>query len=260
MRRTLDEDGARLLTGLLRPRAGRAGLGEWVHRGRCAEVDPELWFPPRGASDQQAKAVCAGCEVRGQCLAYAMEADEEHGVWGGLNRAERVRLREAMKRDAAAAAPGAALPVLAMGLAVGGRGGGLLAGAPALAGPAPGELGVGGGQGGAVGVVAVLGDLGADVAQEVLGPVAAEPLADPVVGLPHRPGDAEVNAGRVVGHLRDALRGRVHSCSVTLLCGYTVTRYYASTRFMSGRRTGERPRHGIRLSRIYFHFFSLIRK
>lgn len=96
----LDAEGVRLLIEMLRPGRGRPGLGEWVRRGRCAEVDPELWFPPsHGFSDKAAKEVCAGCEVRAQCLAYAVEADEEFGVWGGLNRAERVRLRDRMQRD-----------------------------------------------------------------------------------------------------------------------------------------------------------------
>lgn len=40
--------------------------------------------------------------MRAECLAYAIEADEEFGVWGGLNRTERLRLRAAMRKDGAA--------------------------------------------------------------------------------------------------------------------------------------------------------------
>ena len=145
MREILDEGAARLLAGLIRP-AGGAGLGEWVHQARCAEVDPELWYPPKGHSGKEAKAVCARCEVRRQCLAYAIEADEEHGIWGGLNRAERVRLRADMQhRVGGQPGKGAALPALARGPGVPGGRGGVLAGAAALAGAAFGQLGVGGG-------------------------------------------------------------------------------------------------------------------
>jgi WhiB family redox-sensing transcriptional regulator len=93
----LNDDGARLLAEALRPSNG-AVLGKWIEEGRCAEVDPELWFPLKGHSDREAKAICGECEVRQQCLAYAIEADEEHGVWGGLNRAERIRLRGRMRK------------------------------------------------------------------------------------------------------------------------------------------------------------------
>jgi WhiB family redox-sensing transcriptional regulator len=98
MPKTLNDDGIRLLAEVLRPENG-AVLGKWIEKGRCAEVDPELWFPPKGYSDKEAKAICAECEIRERCLAYAIEADEEHGVWGGLNRAERIRLRR-MRREA----------------------------------------------------------------------------------------------------------------------------------------------------------------
>lgn len=98
----MDPEAARLLIELIRPAQGRPGLGDWVQQGRCGEIDPELWFPAGGHSDTAAKEVCAGCEVRAQCLAYAIEADEEFGVWGGLNRTERLRLRAAMREDGAA--------------------------------------------------------------------------------------------------------------------------------------------------------------
>jgi WhiB family redox-sensing transcriptional regulator len=104
MRKTLDDDGIRRLLETLQPANGLV-LGKWIEEGRCAEVDPELWFPPKGYSDAEAKAVCAECEVREKCLAYAIEADEEHGVWGGLNRAERIRVGR-MRREAEAGEPG----------------------------------------------------------------------------------------------------------------------------------------------------------
>lgn len=57
--------------------------------GRCAEVDPEIFFPDRGESGREAKLVCKGCEVRQECLEFAMRNREKFGVWGGLSENER---------------------------------------------------------------------------------------------------------------------------------------------------------------------------
>lgn len=37
----------------------------------------------------EAKALCAGCEIREDCLELALALRDEHGVWGGLTAAER---------------------------------------------------------------------------------------------------------------------------------------------------------------------------
>jgi WhiB family redox-sensing transcriptional regulator len=70
------------------------GLG-WQDRARCAGAGLELFFPD-GGDTRRAKAFCAGCPVWGECLSYGLE--EDHGVWGGLNRAERARLRRLQHR------------------------------------------------------------------------------------------------------------------------------------------------------------------
>jgi WhiB family transcriptional regulator, redox-sensing transcriptional regulator len=75
-----------------------SGLG-WQDRARCAGAGLELFFPD-GGDTRRAKAFCAGCQVWDQCLAYGL--DEDHGVWGGLNRAERARLRRLRQRLQAA--------------------------------------------------------------------------------------------------------------------------------------------------------------
>lgn len=74
-----------------------APLGEWTRQGLCTQADPEIFFPPKGNPGIRAKQICAGCPVRAECLAYAIEADEEFGIWGGLNRAERLKVREALQ-------------------------------------------------------------------------------------------------------------------------------------------------------------------
>jgi len=73
-----------------------------VELAACAGVDPELFFPERGASTNEAKAVCAGCVVRDACLEYAMDNNERWGIWGGLARRERIRLRKQQRLRGAA--------------------------------------------------------------------------------------------------------------------------------------------------------------
>jgi WhiB family redox-sensing transcriptional regulator len=65
----------------------------WQDQANCLGVDPDLFFPERGASTREAKEVCKGCEVRQQCLDYALANGEKFGIWGGLSERERRRLR-----------------------------------------------------------------------------------------------------------------------------------------------------------------------
>lgn len=66
---------------------------EWQADARCAEVDPEIFFPERGGSSKAARSVCNGCAVRMQCLEYALNNKEQFGIWGGTSERERRRLR-----------------------------------------------------------------------------------------------------------------------------------------------------------------------
>jgi WhiB family redox-sensing transcriptional regulator len=66
---------------------------EWQDRALCAETDPEAFFPEKGGSTREAKRICQGCEVRSQCLEYALAHDERFGIWGGLSERERRRLK-----------------------------------------------------------------------------------------------------------------------------------------------------------------------
>ena len=68
--------------------------GDWRQRAACLPVDPDLFFPvsAEGRSLEQvarAKAVCARCRVRRECLAFALGTGQAHGVWGGLSEQER---------------------------------------------------------------------------------------------------------------------------------------------------------------------------
>ena len=65
----------------------------WQERALCAETDPEAFFPEKGGSTREAKKICTGCEVKAECLEYALSNDERFGIWGGLSERERRRLR-----------------------------------------------------------------------------------------------------------------------------------------------------------------------
>ncbi len=65
--------------------------------GSCRGVDPDIFFPDRGESLSPAKAICAECIVRDECLEYALDNRERFGVWGGTSERERRRLRRSRR-------------------------------------------------------------------------------------------------------------------------------------------------------------------
>lgn len=71
-----------------------AGTADWRQLGLCAQVDPEAWFPGKGEAIQPAKRICARCDVKDPCLAWALDHHED-GVWGGTTTLERQRMRKA---------------------------------------------------------------------------------------------------------------------------------------------------------------------
>lgn len=64
----------------------------WQNDALCAEVDPELFFPEKGGSNRDGKKICNVCEVKEECLQYALQNDQEHGIWGGTSKNERKRM------------------------------------------------------------------------------------------------------------------------------------------------------------------------
>jgi WhiB family redox-sensing transcriptional regulator len=73
--------------------ASDGGPLEWQQRALCPQTDPEAFFPEKGGSTREAKRVCSGCEVRAECLEYALANDERFGIWGGYSERERRRLK-----------------------------------------------------------------------------------------------------------------------------------------------------------------------
>jgi WhiB family redox-sensing transcriptional regulator len=75
-------------------------------------MEPELFFPVSDSGKgleqaAEAKAVCAGCEVRRACLAFAIRTRERHGIWGGMTERERHPAGKAGRPERAAASGGA---------------------------------------------------------------------------------------------------------------------------------------------------------
>ena len=71
-------------------------LLSWQEQALCAQTDPEAFFPEKGGSTREAKRICVGCDVKGECLEYALGQDERFGIWGGLSERERRRLKRAV--------------------------------------------------------------------------------------------------------------------------------------------------------------------
>lgn len=78
----------------------------WQDRGRCRDLDPELFFPPvefesteqRHARESAAKAVCGSCPVQAECLEWALSNHERLGVWGGTTERERQMMTVTRRR------------------------------------------------------------------------------------------------------------------------------------------------------------------
>jgi WhiB family redox-sensing transcriptional regulator len=82
-------------------------VSDWRARSACLQTDPELFFPvgstgPAVRQVDQAKRVCGSCPVRRECLQWALDERQDHGVWGGLSEDERraLRRRSARHRNA----------------------------------------------------------------------------------------------------------------------------------------------------------------
>lgn len=69
----------------------------WQAKAACRGPQAVMFFPPshferkddKEARESEAKAICRSCSVRRPCLDYALRIREPHGIWGGLNEAER---------------------------------------------------------------------------------------------------------------------------------------------------------------------------
>ncbi|MFP5310323.1 MAG: WhiB family transcriptional regulator [Actinomycetes bacterium] len=76
---------------------------DWRSRSACRDEDPELFFPigttgPAVEQTDAAKRICMRCDVREECLEFALATNQDAGIWGGLNEDERRTLRRQRQR------------------------------------------------------------------------------------------------------------------------------------------------------------------
>lgn len=75
-----------------------AALLEELGTVPCRTSDPEAWWPDRkkfdGPAAQMAVDACCACPAMDACLAYAVAAGEQGGIWGGTLPDERRSLNE----------------------------------------------------------------------------------------------------------------------------------------------------------------------
>lgn len=93
-----------------------AAAETWRDHALCRDTDPELFFPVGTTghaltSIDHAKQVCHGCSVTRECLEFALDTNQDSGIWGGLSEEERrvirrQRVAEARAARAAASAAG----------------------------------------------------------------------------------------------------------------------------------------------------------
>lgn len=77
-------------------------VSDWRSLALCRDTDPTLFFPvgTTGAALDQiaaAKSVCVQCAARADCLEFALETNQDNGVWGGLSEEERRQIRRQRK-------------------------------------------------------------------------------------------------------------------------------------------------------------------
>lgn len=65
----------------------------WQADAECLSANPRLFYPARGEDTTPAKAICARCPVKAQCLDFAIENVEKFGIWGGTSEKERRVIR-----------------------------------------------------------------------------------------------------------------------------------------------------------------------
>lgn len=77
-------------------------IGFWLdvprfkESARCAETDPDAFFPERGVRIGKIRDVCNRCEALDECLTYALDREldgDTDGVWGGTSPEQRRRMR-----------------------------------------------------------------------------------------------------------------------------------------------------------------------
>jgi WhiB family redox-sensing transcriptional regulator len=70
----------------------------WRKTAICRDTDPDLFFPVGTTGYalvqiDKAKQVCGECPACEDCLQYALETNQDSGIWGGTSEEERRQIR-----------------------------------------------------------------------------------------------------------------------------------------------------------------------
>lgn len=65
----------------------------WMDHGACRDHHPELWFADNKNAVAIAKEICADCPSLNACLQWALETNEQYGIWGGTSRDDRQKIQ-----------------------------------------------------------------------------------------------------------------------------------------------------------------------
>lgn len=81
--------------------SGMSNPRNWITDGACFGSYDARFFPARGDSNKEAKAICFGkCSIREACLEHALTQPERFGIWGGTSERERQEIRRLRNEEA----------------------------------------------------------------------------------------------------------------------------------------------------------------
>ena len=69
----------------------------WLLDARCRVDESESFFVSRNGNKEPAKSICNKCISKEDCLEFALATNEPFGIWGGMTRAERIRIKNKQK-------------------------------------------------------------------------------------------------------------------------------------------------------------------
>lgn len=74
-------------------------MSSWIDDAACRNMPKDLFFPEPGENSVLARAICRSCSVQMQCLTFALQTGQTHGIWGGTSERERRRIKQ-LRRNA----------------------------------------------------------------------------------------------------------------------------------------------------------------
>ena len=64
----------------------------WQAIAACQDIETNVFFPSDSRGVEAARRICQNCVVKEECLDYALQTRQDHGVWGGASERERRRI------------------------------------------------------------------------------------------------------------------------------------------------------------------------